>query len=53
MSWEPTEQEMFDSMSDRRLDMDPYVVIPEGGTAREVVGKNGRACTNSEGFVPE
>ena len=43
LRWEPTEQEMFDSMSDRRLDMDPYVVIPEGSTARATVGKNGRA----------
>jgi phenylpropionate dioxygenase-like ring-hydroxylating dioxygenase large terminal subunit len=43
LKWTPTEQDMFDSMSDRRLDMDPYVVIPDGMTARQVAGRNGRA----------
>ena len=43
LKWTPTEQDMFDSMSDRRLDMDPYVVIPDGMTARQIAGRNGRA----------
>jgi phenylpropionate dioxygenase-like ring-hydroxylating dioxygenase large terminal subunit len=43
LKWSPTEQDMFDSMSDRRLDMDPYVVIPDGMTARQIAGRNGRA----------
>lgn len=38
LQWEPTEQEMLDAMLDRNLD-DPLVfVVPEGKTAREVVG---------------
>ena len=43
LKWKPTEQDMFDSMSDRRLDMEPYVVIPDGMTARQMAGLNGRA----------
>ena len=31
-SWEPTQQEMFDAMSDRRLDEPPLVEVPEGMT---------------------
>jgi phenylpropionate dioxygenase-like ring-hydroxylating dioxygenase large terminal subunit len=36
LSWEPTEQEMFDAMSDRRLDEPPFVTLTEGMTARGV-----------------
>ncbi len=32
--WRPTEQEIFDALTDRRLDEDPYAVVPEGTTAR-------------------
>jgi phenylpropionate dioxygenase-like ring-hydroxylating dioxygenase large terminal subunit len=42
LRWAPTEQEMFDSMVDRRLDEDPIVVIPDGMTARQVVAANAR-----------
>ncbi len=34
MTWQPTEQQMFDAMSDRRIDEEPVMVIPEGQTAR-------------------
>ena len=42
MKYEPTEQEMFDAMSDRRLDEPPYVVLAEGQTARSFAGDGGR-----------
>jgi phenylpropionate dioxygenase-like ring-hydroxylating dioxygenase large terminal subunit len=42
LSWTPTEQQMFDSMTDRRLDEPPAVYIPDGKTAREVSAANGR-----------
>jgi nitrite reductase/ring-hydroxylating ferredoxin subunit len=42
LKWEPTEQEMFDSMVDRRLDEDPVAVIPDGMTTRQVVAANAR-----------
>jgi phenylpropionate dioxygenase-like ring-hydroxylating dioxygenase large terminal subunit len=34
LSWTPTEQQMFDAMVDRRVDEDPFALIPEGMTAR-------------------
>lgn len=34
----PSEQEMFDSMVDARIDEDPMVTLPEGVTAREMSG---------------
>jgi phenylpropionate dioxygenase-like ring-hydroxylating dioxygenase large terminal subunit len=34
LSWEPTPQEMFDSIVDRREDEIPLVDVPEGTTAR-------------------
>jgi phenylpropionate dioxygenase-like ring-hydroxylating dioxygenase large terminal subunit len=40
--FEPSEQQMLDSMLDRRLDADPFVVVPDGMTARHVTGENGR-----------
>ena len=42
LSWEPTEQEMFDSMVDRRLDDEPVLVVPDGMTARELSAKASR-----------
>ncbi len=42
LNWVPTEQEMFDAMSDRRLDEDAFVVIPEGMTARDVSAAGSR-----------
>lgn len=42
ISWQPTEQEMFDSMVDRRLDEDPVLVVPDGMTARELSAKASR-----------
>jgi len=42
ISFEPTQQEMFDAMSDRRLDEDPFVVLGESDTARSTAGDGGR-----------
>lgn len=42
LSWQPTEQEMFDAMSDRRLDEPPAITLAEGQTARSVAGEGGR-----------
>ncbi len=42
LSWQPTEQEMFDAMSDRRLDEPPIVALGDGMTARGVAGTGGR-----------
>ncbi len=42
LSWVPTEQEMFDSMVDRRLDEEPVLEIPDGMTARELSAKASR-----------
>jgi phenylpropionate dioxygenase-like ring-hydroxylating dioxygenase large terminal subunit len=42
LSWEPTEQDMFDAMSDRRLDQPPFVEIRPGMTARGASGDGGR-----------
>jgi nitrite reductase/ring-hydroxylating ferredoxin subunit len=43
IKWEPTEQEMFDAMSDRRLDEPPVVELGDGMTARSTAGVGGRA----------
>jgi phenylpropionate dioxygenase-like ring-hydroxylating dioxygenase large terminal subunit len=43
ISWEPTEQEKFDAVSDRRLDEPPFVTLTDGMTARGVTGTGGRA----------
>ena len=42
INWEPTQQQMFDAMSDRRLDEPPLVEIPDGVTARQMAGLGGR-----------
>jgi phenylpropionate dioxygenase-like ring-hydroxylating dioxygenase large terminal subunit len=43
LNWQPTEQEMFDAVSDRRLDEDPFVTLTGEMTARSVTGEGGRA----------
>jgi hypothetical protein len=43
INWQPTEQEMFDAMSDRRLDEPAFVELSDGMTARGVAGDGGRA----------
>jgi nitrite reductase/ring-hydroxylating ferredoxin subunit len=40
--FEPTQQQMFDAMSDRRLDEDPFVDLGDDDTARSVAGDGGR-----------
>ena len=35
LSWTPTEQELFDAMTDRRLDEPPALELPDGMTARD------------------
>ena len=40
--WTPTEQQMFDSMVDARMDEPPLLDVPEGMTARELSGLLGR-----------
>jgi len=42
LNWEPSEQEKFDAMTDRRLDEPPLVAIPSGATARQVSAAGGR-----------
>lgn len=42
LKWRPSEQEMFDSMTDRRLDEPPLVAIPEGASARQISAAGGR-----------
>ena len=42
LKWQPTEQEMLDSMYDRNLDEPPVLTVPEGRTAREVAAENRR-----------
>lgn len=38
----PTQQQMFDAMSDRRLDEDPFVELGDDDTARSTAGTGGR-----------
>jgi nitrite reductase/ring-hydroxylating ferredoxin subunit len=42
LSWAPTEQQMFDAMSDRRMDQPPFVELTGAMTARSVAGDGGR-----------
>ena len=42
IKFEPTEQQMFDAMSDRRLDEDPFVTLGDDDTARSTAGTGGR-----------
>jgi nitrite reductase/ring-hydroxylating ferredoxin subunit len=34
LGWVPSEQDMLDAMTDRNLDQEPNLVVPDGGTAR-------------------
>ncbi len=43
LRWAPTEQQMFDAMSDRRMDEPPFVELTGAMTARSVAGDGGRA----------
>ncbi len=42
ISFTPSEQEIFDAVSDRRLDEPPFFTLAEGMTARAVTGAGGR-----------
>ena len=42
LSYTPSEQEMFDAVSDRRLDQPSFIVLTDGMTARSVTGNGGR-----------
>ena len=42
-SWVPTEQDMIDALTDRTLDIDPVIVIPEGERSRKVLADVRRA----------
>ena len=42
IKFDPSEQEMFDAMSDRRLDEDPFVTLGDDDTARSTAGMGGR-----------
>src|SRR5262245_29767022 len=42
LDWEPSEQDKFDAMVDRRIDEDPLVVIPPGMTARQIAAAGSR-----------
>jgi phenylpropionate dioxygenase-like ring-hydroxylating dioxygenase large terminal subunit len=42
LGWRPSEQEMFDAMTDRRLDEPPVAQIPPGMSARQVAAMGAR-----------
>ncbi len=42
IAFEPSQQEMFDAMSDRRLDEEPFVELGADDTARSTAGNGGR-----------
>jgi phenylpropionate dioxygenase-like ring-hydroxylating dioxygenase large terminal subunit len=42
LSWQPSEQEMFDAMTDRRIDEPPAAQIPPGMTARQIAAMGAR-----------
>ena len=39
LQWQPTEQDVLDAMLDRNLDEPQMITVPEGGTARALVGE--------------
>jgi phenylpropionate dioxygenase-like ring-hydroxylating dioxygenase large terminal subunit len=43
LRYEPNEQEIFDAMTDRRIDEPPVMEVPEGMTARQLAAFGGRA----------
>jgi hypothetical protein len=42
VTWEPTQQDIFDAMTDRNLDEEPRAIVPEGETARHLGAKAAR-----------
>jgi phenylpropionate dioxygenase-like ring-hydroxylating dioxygenase large terminal subunit len=42
INWVPTEQDMFDAMTDRNLDEEPRAVVPDGETARHLAAQSAR-----------
>ena len=43
LDWRPTEQDMFDAISDRNFDEDPKRIVEPGDTARHRAVETGRA----------
>ena len=43
VTWEPSQQDIFDAMSDRNLDEEPKAVVPDGETARHLAAESARA----------
>ncbi|HQV57243.1 MAG TPA: aromatic ring-hydroxylating dioxygenase subunit alpha [Ilumatobacteraceae bacterium] len=43
-NWVPTAQDMVDAVTDRTLDIDPIIVVPDGKSAREALGDVRRAA---------
>ena len=37
LSWEPSEQQKMDAVTDRNLDQEPIIAVPEGKSAREAL----------------
>lgn len=48
LKWQPTEQEMMDAVTDRNLDEDIKVVVPDGVTARRAMADNRRRHLSGE-----
>jgi phenylpropionate dioxygenase-like ring-hydroxylating dioxygenase large terminal subunit len=44
LTWQPTEQDMFDAMTDRNLDEEPRQLVPPGATARRMAADAARAA---------
>ncbi len=42
LTWEPTEQEQLDAIIGTSMDADPMIRVPEGMTARQILGQMGR-----------
>ena len=42
VTWEPSQQDIFDAMSDRNLDEEPKAVVPDGETARHLAAESAR-----------
>ncbi len=43
VTWEPSQQDIFDAMSDRNLDEEPRAVVPTGETARHLAAESARS----------
>jgi nitrite reductase/ring-hydroxylating ferredoxin subunit len=44
LNWVPTEQDMFDAMTDRNLDEPPRAIVPRGETARHMAAEAARVA---------